>query len=498
MIRDFVRAISLILLAVSIAAFAQKNGQSPQTTGTSAGSSSQSPSSQGGVTGWNAPIEATAFAYLALDQDAEKIAATVNGKVNGGKVVVTTQTDVSTLLQWRAVMSQAKSLNNRLTNITATANTDGVGKLGDGDLVNAQCNAQPIQAVPGLNPNAPPGTKPGAPPSPAKQPSVGAASTTTSSSGPVWPAELQAVQAAVANVASASQSLTPSSGNMTDLPLIDSVAQRLSAAVFIPSLLTPKILNATGLGEGPLGKAVTGLETLRQTAIGQSENLSVYLLDWQTAAANTKCQSDQLQKAQQQVAKWKPVFDQLNASVSSFDAFETSLFAAQSTPYQAPATTAPTQSSGTQPTGANQPAGQTGQTSGGNQGGQTQANQSQQPGSILQQVLPADLLFQSLGAKDLTATDDTHFLEVHALESGGSLLTKTISILGNSFTSLHFSGGSVAAFTLFNGDGAAECSGFAISYLGYVKPADIISVLKETDMKKLDKTLATRGFSSCH
>jgi hypothetical protein len=485
-----------MLFVVSIAAFAQKNGQSPQGTGTSPGSSpqgsQQSPSSQGGVTGGNAPIEATAFSYLALDQDADKIAAVVKGNVSSGKVVVTTQTDVSTVLQWRAVMSQAKSLNNRLTNITATANTDGIGNFTAGDLVNAQCKAPPVQ---GLNPNAAPGTKPGAPPPPAKQPTVGAAATTTSSSGPVWPAELQAVQAAVANVASVSQSLSPSSGSMTDLPLIDAVAQRLSATVFIPSLLTPKILNAADLGDGPLGTAVTSLETLRQTAITQSEDLSVYLLDWQTAAANTNCQPDQLQKAQAGVAKWKPVFDQLNTSVTAIDAFEASLFAGQNAPYQAPSTSAPTQGAGTPPNGTTPPAGQNG---GGNQGGQTQGSQSQQAGSILQQVLPADLLFEALGAKGLTAADNIHFLEVHALESGGSLLTKTISILGNSFTSFHFSGGSVAAFTLFNGDGAAECSGFTVSYLGFVKPEDMVSVLKETDMKKLDKTLATRSFSNCH
>jgi hypothetical protein len=140
-----------------------------------------------------------------------------------------------------------------------------------------------------------------------------------------------------------------------------------------------------------------------------------------------------------------------------------------------------------------------GQNGGGNQGGQAQGNQSPQPGSILQQILPADLLFQALGAKGLTAAaDNVAFLEVHALESGGSLLTKTVSILGNSFTSLHFSGGSVAAFTLLDNDGAEACSGFAVSYLGYVKPENLVSVINETDTKKLGKTLATRGFISCH
>jgi hypothetical protein len=522
MIRDFVRLVSLMLLAVSIAAFAQKNSQTPQGTGTptssSPQSSQQSPSPQGGVTSGSAPIESTAFTYLALDQDAERIVATVKPVLvvkneqltdkNGNtvtvpvppRVVVTTQADVSTVLQWRAVMTQAKSLEKRLTNITTTANTDGISNLKADNLVNAQCKAQPSQVVPGLNPNAPPGQKPGPPPSP----TFGGANNATVS-GPVWPAELQAIQAAVANVASVGQSLSPSSGNMTDLPLIDGVAGRLSGTVFIPSLLTPKILSASDLGDGPVGKELKSLENLRQIAITQSENLSVYLLDWQTAAANTNCNPQtQLPTAQQNVAKWKPVFDELNASVSSLDAFETGLFAGQNTPYQAPATSAPAQATGNQTNQTGSPSVQNGggtlaagQTGGTNPGGQNPGNQSQQAGSILQQILPADLLVQALGTEVLTA-DNVHFLEVHALESGGSLLTKTTSILGNSFASLHFSGGSVATFTLFNTEGAAECSGFAVSYLGYVKPEDMVSVLNETDMKKLDKTLATRSFSSCH
>jgi hypothetical protein len=488
---NFSRYVALTILGVCLTASAQKSSQTPQTTGNSPSGSQQSQSSPSGITSGNAPIEATAFAYVALDADAGQIVATTKNKA-AGKVVVTTPTDLSNLLQWRAVMAQAGYLQKRLNTITTTVATTGVGSLKPSDLVNSGCVAP---AVSGLNPNATPGAKP-------VGPTVGAAATTSSSSsGPVWPAELQAVSQALGSVAGLSQSLSSSAGNMTDQPLIDNIAERLgaSATVYIPSLQAESILDASDLGTGPLGTALTNLEIVRGNAINQSEILALYLPDWQTAAANVNCPPDKKTLAQGNVANWKPLFDLLNAAISSVDAFETSLFAGQNTPYQPQATSASTQGGVAPSNVAGQQTGQTGGNQGAQGQGQTQGqgSQSQQPGSILQQILPADLLFKALGQHGLTSADNVHFLSVHALESGGSLLTKTHSVFGNSFTSLYFSGGSMAEFTLFNSDGAVECSGSAVAYLGYVKPEDMVVALKN-EKNELGKHMVVKNFSSCH
>jgi len=504
----------LILLASPGFGFAQKASQSPQGSGgpaTGPSGGEQTPPS-GGITSGNAPIESTIFSYLALDQDATKIADAVKkrtlpstgaaGKPIIRPLIVTTQADLTTILQWRTVMTQANSIDTRLKNAVAAAQAartpsgHDIDNLQPTDLINSNCKAPPQAqapqpAVPGQLPG-PPGQRVGA-----------AAGAPTSASGPVWPAELQAVSAALASVAGFSQSITSSSGNMTDLPLINAVSSKLDGSIFIPSLLPPNVLNASGLGAGPLKTVLDDLEAQRQTAIELSERLAPDLSDWTTAAANANCgvRPDQAQNylaaAQSNVAQWKPIFDILNASISSVDGFETSLFAAQNAPYQPASAAAPSQPSpSTNGPGGNTSNGAPTGPGGGNPNTQGTPNQSAQPGSVVLQILPADLLFSALGGK----AKIVHFLEVHALESGGSLLTKTTSIFGNSFTSLHFSGGAMATFTLFASDGTRECSGYAASYVGFVKPGDVVSVLRDDsdeEKKTLKKALATRLVSDC-
>jgi hypothetical protein len=487
----------LMLFAILVPALAQKSGQTPQSSGSPQANSQQS-ASQGGITSGSAPIEATAFAYAALDKNAEQIAKIVAKKApdKTSKVVVTTPTDLPVLLQWRAVLAQTNYIQGRLDNITSEVKAQNVDSLQPSVLVNSSCPVPSTPPAPGLNPNAPKGQKPGAPPGNVQLKGAGAGATTGSSSGPVWPAELQAVSQALGSVAGFNQSISSSAGSMTDQPLIDGVAQRLDAVAYVPSMQTPKVLDSEAIGDGPLGKALDMLEKSRQAAVEKSETLALYLPDWQTAAANTNCSAAQKQTAQANVAKWKPLFDLLNSAISSVDAYETSLFAGQNSSYQPQSSSALTQGGTTPSTSTVPTAGQTGT---GNQGSQGQAPgqgaQSQQPGSILQQILPAELLFKALGASPLTSESNIRFLQIHALESGGSLLTKTTSIFGNAFTSLHFSGGSVAEFTLFGPDGEVQCSGTAVAYVGFIKPTDVFAVLN--DPAKLNRQMAARSFSNC-
>ena len=231
------------------------------------------------------------------------------------------------------------------------------------------------------------------------------------------------------------------------------------------------------------------LEGSRKKAVLVSLELGDYLQNWQTAAATTQCPAGQVAgpdvgKAQAYITKWKPDFDLLNATISAVDTFETGLFSGQNVAYAA--ASSPTgqgqqqaQGGNTNQQGGGQQAGQNNQNQGqGTQsaGTPTQGTQSQAPGAILQQILPADLLAQALG-DDIK---NVQFLEVHALESGGSQLTKSFSIIGNSFSSIHFSGGSVATFALFNADGELKCGGFAVSYVGWVTPDDVVSVIESS------------------
>jgi hypothetical protein len=64
---------------------------------------------------------------------------------------------------------------------------------------------------------------------------------------------------------------------------------------------------------------------------------------------------------------------------------------------------------------------------------------------------------------------DVYILSVHALESGGTQLTKTAMFLG---TRVFFSGGAAATFTLVDSGGSMRCSGIAYGYRGYVKADD--------------------------
>jgi hypothetical protein len=61
-------------------------------------------------------------------------------------------------------------------------------------------------------------------------------------------------------------------------------------------------------------------------------------------------------------------------------------------------------------------------------------------------------------------------LAVHALESGGSQLTKSNLFLGSRY---YFSGGAVASFYLYTFDGKLQCSGASYGYRGSIREKDL-------------------------
>ena len=87
-------------------------------------------------------------------------------------------------------------------------------------------------------------------------------------------------------------------------------------------------------------------------------------------------------------------------------------------------------------------------------------------------ILLADGLAQSIGFRAPDGMYEPppgwHVLWLKALESGGGLTTES-NIFG---TKVHFSGGAVASYDLFQFNGSLTCSGNVMAYAGYVKAKD--------------------------
>jgi hypothetical protein len=86
----------------------------------------------------------------------------------------------------------------------------------------------------------------------------------------------------------------------------------------------------------------------------------------------------------------------------------------------------------------------------------------------LQQLLAADLLVSALSS--LLKSEDVYLVTVHALESGGSSLTKSNSIFGSRS---YFSGGSVATYSIFKNDAKFICSCLSYAYRGFIQAKDM-------------------------
>jgi hypothetical protein len=87
-----------------------------------------------------------------------------------------------------------------------------------------------------------------------------------------------------------------------------------------------------------------------------------------------------------------------------------------------------------------------------------------------------------------------HVLLLKALESGGSQLTQGNAIFGSK---IHFSGGSVATYSLFSLDKASNgrlaCAGNVYDYGGYVRPKDLAKNFVKTDIDPRNQLIFLRG-----
>lgn len=115
--RSIVATVCATLLSTP-AGLAQSSGQSAgpsgSQTGGQAGGGQSSTTPSGGISGGTAPIETTLFAYRALQSDAEQIAAKIVDARTGERIVLGSQSDVSSFLQWRTILGQTDLLKSQL------------------------------------------------------------------------------------------------------------------------------------------------------------------------------------------------------------------------------------------------------------------------------------------------------------------------------------------------------------------------------------------------
>jgi hypothetical protein len=283
-----------------------------------------------------------------------------------------------------------------------------------------------------------------------------------------------------------SETLSATQGTMTDPPLMNMVARHLKqdgVEVFIPSAYTPGLLKGGNLQDTYLWGALYELEGQRIQLWADIGTASASLNQANFVTLNpTKFDRDEVRLALAFAGQAQSYINAAQSLAANIDSFEASLFGGQpstNSPSSTPtgnanptSTAAPT--SGTPATGAAQPSSVP--FNGTQATPQTPTATTLAAGSsgnILPQILSSDLLARRIW--DGTAfdaanfdylTDGINFLAVHALEAGGSQLSKTNFWYG---VHIYFSGGAVTTFSLYGANGDLVCSGIAYNYRGNVR-----------------------------
>lgn len=385
---------------------------SPGPSSPSGQNSGQSPGAApaGGNTGGSLPIESTILAYEALQASANSIANAIGPNLVSqsppSKLLIATQNDTTAILQLRVVLAQAHLLNSRVDNISHL-----LGHLQCARPKVAGGPPRPSPIFSGLNLNP-----------------VGKLFAT--------PSDISAMVAAAASISATTESLTTASGNLGDVSLMNLVAGNLTAhnpatmlAVYVPSMLPPHVYGIAA-----------GLPDLRGTYLYTALNN----LEWSRNNLQFEANNTIGTKACSKDPNVATAKDLVAGATTAVDAFESSLFGA----------------SASAPSASGQPAA-------------PQAGTSYSSPVPLAQLLSTDLMLHQVvfpQRDPATFLNDLYLLSVHALESGGSQLTKQQLFLGSRS---YYSGGAVAAFSLFNEDGSVMCTGVTFGYRGFIRAGDV-------------------------
>jgi hypothetical protein len=423
----------------------QPSSQSPQTA-------SPPPA---GITNGNQPIESTILAYKVLLANAKKIDDSLNVKTKGKVVVIGTSTDIAAFIQLRIVLAQAGILRNRLETLTAA-----LGQIKKPSYANAP-QKPPVKLGTGFI---------------------------------AGPADIATLIQTLGSITAVNESLSTSSGSLNDSTLINLIAQGIGgASVYVPSSNAPHLLTDSDVSNTLIGDALTRLEAARRDAFAESVSYLQAIQDAQIVAPTPKggkVFSDQeIDAAGQFLEKSTSITAIVNAVAQSaivVDGFETSLFTGQGVSNN----NAGQPNNPSQPNNSGQPAfpaanpapplppaapAQSNQNAPSQNQGQNQLGPTPS-GVTLQQILSVDLLLHDL-LTNPAYSSKVQLLSVHALESGGSQLTKSNLFLGSR---IYFSGGAVATFGLYDANGTLECSGVGYGYKGYIREKNIESIVKDS------------------
>ena len=299
------------------------------------------------------------------------------------------------------------------------------------------------------------------------------------------------------------ESLSATQGSMADLPLMNMVARYLKhngVDVFIPSVYTPGLFKGGNLEDTYLWGALHDLENRRVQLWADIAVASEKLNHANFVTLNpTKYVLGDVKDALLYAGEAQSFINSAQSLAANIDSFEASLFGGQSAS-NSPSTTPTgnaTPTGGVGPTGNTAPSGSTSPTNSTSpQSATTPFNGTQATpqaptaialatgsgGNILPQILGSDLLAQQIwGSTAFHAdnfkdtADGVNFLAVHALESGGSQLSKSNFWYG---VHIFFSGGAVTTFSLYEAKGDLVCSGIAYNYRGNVREKHYDAVLR--------------------
>lgn len=446
--------LSFVLLSCFVLGTVQGWSQATPSPGSAPPSSTPS-APPAGITNGTPPIESTILAYKILVADAARIDASLSTKTTGKIVVVGTSTDIAAIVQLRIVLSQANILEQRLTTLTTALNAI----------------VKPIYVSPVIKGN----------------PALGAGFIAS-------PADVATLIQTLGSITAVNQTLSSAAGALNDATLITLIAQGINAdAVYIPSVYPPNLITDIDLTETNIGAALTRLETARRTAVNTSNDYLQALKDAAIVATTVKggpvytnAQIDAAGAFAEKAVTINAIVNAITLASTAVDGFETSLFTGQgyspaptpqtnittpAAPAPAPAPALPAPVPAPPLPAAPAPAAPA---------PVTPQNQGQQPvttsGTTLQQLVSADLLLRQILSNPIYSLRLV-LLSVHALESGGSQLTKSNLFLGSR---IYFGGGAVASFALYDSDGTPICSGVGYGYKGNIREKSVESALTNT------------------
>jgi hypothetical protein len=305
------------------------------------------------------------------------------------------------------------------------------------------------------------------------------------------------------------ESVAGFTGTIQDQALIDAVGRQLRAVnvpVLMPGTYSPFTLGGIDAENSPFLSSLANLLTVRACLQGQQTPDASVLAMFQTidsdqqqidagnlSAKDTAAKQTEIDNIKKELAKVKVAPGDKAASqklqknvtdrgslISSIDAF---LAALNGTPPPSNSST-PNSPSNSNQTTQNQQSNATAPS-------KDTGNSMTSSTPPIASVLAADGLARAIGVntKGDLSIPGWHLLWLKALESGGSMLTKS-NLLGSK---VYFSGGAVSTYALFELNGQLSCSGNLYDYSGNIREKNFQKKFRKPNIDPEDQLIFFRS-----